>query len=426
MRRGSLYRLLTALYVTQFLGIGFLLVGLVGVLREQGASLDSLGAIQALGLVWAVKFLWSPIIDRYGGRKSGHYKPWLLVLQTAMVVVILCMIGVSPDPNNLGAIFGLSAVLVFFSATQDIAADAIAVRLIDVEERGLANGVQGAAGYIGNLLGGGLTVVVFDQFGWTAAMLLLAGLTATALVVVATFKEGDAIRHATPSTLGEAYSALRTVWKQPGAARWAFIVQPLLHLGVSVSYALMTPALIDIDWSLTQVGLVLTLLASIPAAAGGLLGGWLVSRYGRLVPVLASSVVALCATLALLPMFAGSRNDTLITIAICVYLTAYSLATSVFYTVNMDYSRVTSAGTDYTILNSIGMVFSFVAGGVGLALAEAVGYVAVAIGSAGLLVVGVVAYAAHLPSHRRFLAHLAEEESAQNETAATDDLLERS
>ncbi|MEE8603015.1 MFS transporter [Euzebya tangerina] len=403
MERAPLYRLLSALYITQFIGVGFLLVGLTGILRENGASLESLGIIQGLGLVWAVKFLWSPVVDRFGGRRSGHYRPCLLVLQTAMVLTLLTMLGVSPDPDDFGALMALAALLVFFSATQDIAADALAVRLIAVEDRGTANGVQVAAGYVGNLLGGGLTVVVFDPFGWTAAMLLLAAMTATALVVVIRFREQDTPPLATPASLGVAYRSLRTVFHQPGAGRWALVVVPLLYLGVAVSYGLLTPALVDIGWSLTRIGVVLSLVASVPAAIGGFVGGALVSRYGRLVPVLAGSAIKVAATLALLPMFGGSRNDALIITAICVYLTSYSATTSVIYTVNMDYSRTDSAGSDYTLMSSIGMIWSFIAGGVGLGIAGAVGYVPVVIGSAVLLVVGVGVYARHLRGHENLL-----------------------
>ena len=50
------------------------------------------------------------------------------------------------------------AAYVFLSATQDIAVDAVAVRLLSDRDRGTGNGIQIAASYLGTLVGGGLCV----------------------------------------------------------------------------------------------------------------------------------------------------------------------------------------------------------------------------------------------------------------------------
>ena len=70
---------LAVLYVTQYLGIGFITVGLTAILRDGGTSLDTLAVLNVVGLIWPIKFLWAPVIDRY-----GHLRSWLFVLQGAM------------------------------------------------------------------------------------------------------------------------------------------------------------------------------------------------------------------------------------------------------------------------------------------------------------------------------------------------------
>ena len=55
-------------------------------------------------------------------------------------------------------------------------------------DRGLGNGIQVGGNYLGSVVGGGLAVVVYDQWGWVPAILLLALLTATALGVVIGFR----------------------------------------------------------------------------------------------------------------------------------------------------------------------------------------------------------------------------------------------
>ena len=88
---------LTALYVTQYLGVGFITVGLTAILRDGGTSLDTLALLQIVGLIWPIKFLWAPILDRYGSRHRGHYRSWLLVLQTALVLALLILALVGAD-----------------------------------------------------------------------------------------------------------------------------------------------------------------------------------------------------------------------------------------------------------------------------------------------------------------------------------------
>ena len=85
MSRARTLSLLAGLYVSQFLGVGFFYTALAAILRDRGASLEQLGTIQAVGLIWALKVFWAPIVDRYGPRR-GHYRGWLLVLQPAISV----------------------------------------------------------------------------------------------------------------------------------------------------------------------------------------------------------------------------------------------------------------------------------------------------------------------------------------------------
>lgn len=85
------FRLITALYFTQYLGVGFLTIGLVAILRDGGTSLATLGLIQTIGLIWPLKFLWAPLVDRYGSRRFGHYRSWLVPLQLGLVITLLAL-----------------------------------------------------------------------------------------------------------------------------------------------------------------------------------------------------------------------------------------------------------------------------------------------------------------------------------------------
>ena len=132
------FRLITALYFTQYLGVGFLTIGLVAILRDGGTSLATLGMLQTIGLIWPLKFLWAPLVDRFGRRRVGHYRSWLIPLQLGLVITLLALTPFATPADHLGPVFAICALFVLFSATQDIAADALAVRLLTDSGRGLS------------------------------------------------------------------------------------------------------------------------------------------------------------------------------------------------------------------------------------------------------------------------------------------------
>ncbi|WP_247662175.1 MFS transporter [Micromonospora sp. U21] len=388
---------LTALYVTQYLGIGFITVGLTAILRDGGTSLDTLALLQIVGLIWPVKFLWAPILDRYGSRHRGHYRSWLLVLQSALVLALLALLPFSRPADALGPVIAICALYVLFSATQDIAVDAVAVRMLTESARGTGNGIQVAASYLGNLLGGGACVLVYDRLGWAPAISLLAALTAVGLLVVWRFREPA--RTDRVARVGTAYRALLSVFGQPGCRWWTFGVVPLVYVGAGMAYALVTPALVDAGWSLGRIGVVTGVVISAPAIVAGLVAGLGIGRFGRGGVLVAGGLALALSTMMLLPLMNGRAPLGGTIAALCCFMVAYTVANVVLYTVNMDYSRPDTGGSDFTVLSSFGLVCSFVAASVGLAAADQVGYPAVAIAAILLVVAGVALGVAH---QRRF------------------------
>jgi predicted MFS family arabinose efflux permease len=389
---------LAILYVTQYLGIGFITIGLSAILRDGGTSLDTLAVLQFVGLIWPIKFLWAPLLDRYGSRRRGHYRSWLFALQAAMVVALLALLPFADPSSQLGPIIAVCAAYVFLSATQDIAVDAVAVRVLSDRQRGTGNGIQISAGYLGNLIGGGLCVIVYDRFGWVAAVTLLAALTAVGLLTIWLFREDE--RPERVAGTSQAYRALLSVFAQPGCRRWTFGVVPLLYVGSGAAYALVTPALVDAGWSLERIGVVTGIVTSVPAIAAGLAAGAVTSRIGRSGVLIAGGASIAVSTLLLLPLMNGSAPAALTIVALCCFMAAYTVVNVVVYTVNMDYSRAATGGTDFTVLSSFGLICSFVAASIGLFAAGWFGYPVVAIAAAVLVLLGVALGLRHQRRYR--------------------------
>ncbi|WP_433604590.1 MFS transporter [Dactylosporangium sp. CA-139114] len=386
---------LLMLYVTQYVGVGFITVGLITILRDGGTPLETLGALTLIGLVWPLKVLWAPLLDRFGSRSRGHYRSWLLVLQSGLVLSLLALLPFDPPGAGLGPLVLVCAVYVLLSATQDIAVDAIAVRLLAEDERGAGNGIQLAGVSLGTVLGGGVCLIAYDRLGWTAAVLLMAALTAAGLFTVWRLREPERLDRL--GGTGAAYRALLSVFGQPGARPWTFAVVTLLYVGAGAAWALVTPALVDAGWSEARIGTVTGVVVSIPAVVAGLVTGGLVGRFGRgRVLGVAGALLAL-AVLGLLPLLAGRAPAAGTIVALCAFMAAYTAVNVVIYTVNMDYSRPATGGTDFTMLSSAGLAVSFVAASAGLYAAAWVGYAAVAVAAFVALAAGTALGLRRLP-----------------------------
>ncbi|GAA0947583.1 MFS transporter [Nonomuraea longicatena] len=391
------YGLLATLYTAQFLGTSFFATALASILRERGVGLEQLGLLQVISMISALRMLWAPLVDRFGSARRGHYRSWLLILQPALAVTLLSVVLLDPV-DDLGLVLFAACAAGLLSATQDIAADALAVRLLRANRYGTANGIQVAGGYVGSLVGGGVSLLVYEAFGWAPALLVLA--TLTALPAFQLLRLAEPAGPASRSGLGQRYAALRDVLSERTMARWTLIVQPCLFAGIFAAYALVGPMLVDAGWSLSAIGLVTSLVGDTVAMLGALLAGPLIARYGTRACLLLFGLVLLAAVLALLPLAAGSAAPLVTGAALLIFKIAYAAVATVVGAVTMRLSRPGMAGADNSAMAGVSSLIAFGAGAAALAMAAAVGYPATMATAAALVGAGLLTVRL-LPDERR-------------------------
>ena len=107
--------LLSTLYLSQGLPFGFFTQALPVFMRKQHYSLEAIGLTTILALPWALKFLWAPFVDRYGSKRLGRRRSWILPLQ-AITVFTLISVGLLP-PEALMVMLGAMFISNLLSAT---------------------------------------------------------------------------------------------------------------------------------------------------------------------------------------------------------------------------------------------------------------------------------------------------------------------
>lgn len=367
--RGFRLVTLSLLYVSQALPLGFFVVAMPAILRAQGLSLERVGLLSALALPWLLKWAWAPLVDRWRSAR-GHYRGWLLPLQLGCVaaVAVIATLDVATDHATLLVAGGLFMLL---SATQDVATDGLAVRLVRPEERGLANGIQVGGYYLGQILGGGGAVVLVGTLGWGAAMTAIAGVLALPVIWVARLREppppADATAH------GIDFAALGRFFRRPGIGGWVALLL-LWRAGETMAQWMFNPLLVDRGFRLEEIGLLLGVVGSLASLAGAALGGLLTQRLGRRrAMILFGSLCAGALALYLLPALEVGGMAAIYA-AVAGVAAAGGMATAALYTGMMDRARSATAATDFTLQQSLAAVGPLVAAGVSGAAAAALGF----------------------------------------------------
>ena len=106
-------------------------------LKEEGLSRSTIGWAGLIFGVYAINFLWAPIIDRiripFLTNKIGHRKSIIILMQSIILVCLLIWSVLDPT-QNLALIIGVGLAIAISSATQDITIDALRIEQIKKEE----------------------------------------------------------------------------------------------------------------------------------------------------------------------------------------------------------------------------------------------------------------------------------------------------
>ena len=106
-------------------------------LKEDGLSRSTIGWAGLIFGVYAINFLWAPLIDRlrvpFLTRFLGHRRGWIIVAQLIIVVCLLFWSILNPT-EQLWLVIGVGLVIAIASATQDITIDALRIEQIEQHE----------------------------------------------------------------------------------------------------------------------------------------------------------------------------------------------------------------------------------------------------------------------------------------------------
>jgi PAT family beta-lactamase induction signal transducer AmpG len=243
-------------------------------LRTEGVGLAEIGFFTLIGLPYAWKFMWSPVMDRYTLPFLGRRRGWMLATQIALMISIAA-IGFLNPAFSIWAVAYLAATIAFFSASQDIVLDAYRRELLADSELGLGNAIHVQAYRLAGLVPGSLALILADHMPWNGVFIVVAAFMLVGMVLVMNIAEPVRDPNA-PRTMREAIvEPFREFINRQGIAPALFVLGFLFFykLGDNMATALQTPFFIDVGFTLTQIGVVAKFASLTAVIVGGLVGG---------------------------------------------------------------------------------------------------------------------------------------------------------
>ena len=362
--------IVVVLYLAHALPLYFYNVALPAILRHQGVDLRWIGMLSLLYIPWAFKFFWAPLIDRFYFKKLGKRKTWLLFTQIALVLGVVAL-ALTQFDYGLGVFVIVGLWISTFAATQDIAIDGYTVETFSESEYRLGSMAQSIGVALGSMVGGAATLWLYELYCWQTALISLAAMTALTMLAIFQIKEKSNVEK-----ISKQPPSLIRAFKRPEML-WALALIVCYRIVEAPAMAMLNPMLIDQKWSLSQIGVLMSVIGAGIGLLAAVSAAFLLKKIAATQLLIwagwaRSLVYALLGVAVLLSWL--NQWHLLLGGFVIVILAIRYIAMTALYAHFMQTSSKEQAGTDFTILVCFELLVYFIGGAVSGFLAKAFGY----------------------------------------------------
>lgn len=358
-------------------------------LSDAGLQKSTISTFAWIGFAYALKFLWSPLVDRLKlpllTRWLGRRRSWLLASQLAIGASLVVLSGIDPAAAT-GAFAFVAVAVAFSSATQDLALDAYRIECAPDEMQGpLAAAYQ--YGYrVSIIVGGAGALYIADLGSWPLAYKSMAACMLIGLATTLACREPPVPESAQAG--GRIFDA--------GFARWfresvvgpfadffqrygKFALTMLAFIAVFrisdyVLGILANPFYLDIGFTKSEIASIAKLYGLWIALFGIGAGGWAVVRFGQSATLIAAAVLIAITNLFFALLAWTGPELWALTMTISFDNFAQGFAGTVFIAFLSSLTNVSFTATQYALFSSLSVFFGKLVAGYSGNIQEAVGY----------------------------------------------------
>ena len=373
-------------------------------LRKAGIDRSTIGYMSWVGLAYAFKWVWSPLVDRMPlpllTRWLGRRRSWLLVSQA---LVMLGLVGMAfNDPQvALQPVVWCALAVALGSATQDIALDAFRIESASAD-RQAALAATYQTGYRLAMIWAGAGVLWlaaraeaagvtgYQPGAWRMAYLAMAASMAVGVLTVLCSREP------VPRPMPPARNAaewLRGALVEPFADfirryRW----QALLVLGLIAVYRISdvvmgimaNPFYVDMGFTKDEVAAVTKVYGVIMTLVGAFVGGAMAMRWGVMRVLMLGALLSASSNLLFAWLATRGHDVTGLIFVVSADNLAGGIASAAFIAYLSSLTNVQYSATQYALFSSMMLLLPKWLAGFSGQFVDANGYIPFFIGTATL------------------------------------------
>ncbi|RJP25823.1 MAG: MFS transporter [Deltaproteobacteria bacterium] len=329
-------------------------------MTSEKVDLAVIGVFSLVGLPYTIKYLWSPLMDRFVPPFLGRRRGWMLVTQVALLLAVAAMAFSEPGAHP-GALALLALLVAFSSASQDIVVDAWRTEVLAPEELGPGAGVHILGYRVAMLTSGAIALILADRMPWRVVYLLMAGSLFVGIAASLLSPEPE-IRGKPPRTLRAAViDPFLEFFARPGAVLILLFVV-FYKLDVVMATALTTPFLLELGFTMTDIGAVTKGLGMVSTIFGTLAGGAVVAKAGMKASLWIFGVLQSVSTLTFLALARLGHHYPMMVAAIGVENLCSGMGTAAYAAFLMSLCDKRYTATQYALLTSLMAVTRVVVG----------------------------------------------------------------
>lgn len=274
-------------------GIPFVLTNQLSAAMYKSLEVSAvfIGLTSFLYLPWSLKLFWAPLIDSNLTKRK-----WILIMQLALAICFALLAFSFYLPFYITLSIIIFTVIAFLSATHDIAIDGFYLFALEQKDQAFFTGIRSTFYRFAMIFAGGLLVSLAGwagnaygsvNFGWTIAF----GCAALFFIVLFIYHSRVLPVPKDDLPVRDKSSAIPygKVFKEYFSQKRIGIILVfilLYRLGEGLLVKMAQPFILDkqvtggLELSLQEVGIIYGTFGVIALILGGILGGWLIKKFG--------------------------------------------------------------------------------------------------------------------------------------------------
>ena len=324
-------------------------------------SISEISMFGWVGILYAVKFLWAPMLDKFSlpflSKALGQRRSWMLLMQIIILIGLFWMSLFDPN-KDLMILAYLSIGVAFASASQDVAIDAYRIEIIENKFKA-AMAASYQLGYrIAALTSGAGALYLAQFYSWqltyqVMACFMFVGIVTT-LVIAESPKQIAPIgkkEHWFTSSVVEPFFEF---FKRSGYwSVFMILFIAIYRMSDLILGIVANPFYIDIGFNLSEIATVTKVFGFAITIIGAFIGGISVARFGIAKPLIISSILLAATNLFFLLLNNAGPNIKILVLTISADNFALGFSGSVFIAFLSSLTNRHYTASQYALFTSI-------------------------------------------------------------------------